>query len=106
MRICAPVGFVWAKRVPSGSCVSRASVRVTSGALSKHSLLIAANVLERNFSPETRNRVWTADPTCFWTDQGWLHLAVVLHLFNRELVGWAINHRMSNEIVIDSLTMA
>jgi putative transposase len=73
---------------------------------SKHSLPIAANVLERNFSPEAPNRVWTADLTYVWTDEGWLYLAVVLDLFNREVVGWAIKPRMSSDIVFDALTMA
>ena len=41
-----------------------------------------------------------------WTDEGWLYLAVVLDLFNREVVGWSIKPRMTADIVIDALTMA
>jgi len=41
-----------------------------------------------------------------WTDEGWLYLAVVLDLFNREVVGWSIKSRMTADIVIDALTMA
>ena len=73
---------------------------------SKHGLPVAPNVLERNFSPEAPNRVWSADLTYVWTDEGWLYLAVVIDLFNREVVGWAIKERMSADIVIDALTMA
>jgi putative transposase len=73
---------------------------------SKHSLPVAANLLERNFTPATPNRVWSADLTYVWTDEGWLYLAVVLDLFNREVVGWAIKERMSADIVTDALTMA
>ena len=73
---------------------------------SKHALPVAANVLERNFAPPAPNRVWSADLTYVWTDEGWLYLAVVLDLFNREVVGWAIKPRMSSDIVIDALTMA
>ena len=58
-------------------------------------LPVAANVLERNFAPAAPNRVWTADMTYVWTDEGWLYLAVVLDLFNREIVGWAIKPRMT-----------
>jgi putative transposase len=73
---------------------------------SKHGLPVAANLLERNFAPAAPNRVWSADLTYVWTDEGWLYLAVVLDLFNREVVGWAIKSRMSSDIVIDALTMA
>jgi putative transposase len=40
------------------------------------------------------------------TDEGWLYLAIVLDLFNREIVGWSIKPRMTADIVIDALTMA
>jgi putative transposase len=62
---------------------------------SKHALPVADNVLARDFAPAAPNRVWTADLTYVWTDEGWLNLAVVLDLFNREIVGWSIKPRMS-----------
>ena len=73
---------------------------------SKHSLPVAPNLLDRNFTPAAPNQVWTADLTYIWTDEGWLYLAVVLDLFNREVVGWSIKPRMTADIVIDALTMA
>ncbi len=73
---------------------------------SKHGLPVADNLLDRNFSPEAPNRVWTADLTYVWTDEGWLYLAVVLDLFNREIVGWSIKPRMTADIAISALTMA
>lgn len=73
---------------------------------SKHALPVADNVLARDFAPAAPNRVWTADLTYIWTDEGWLYLAVVLDLFNREIVGWSIKPRMSADIVVDALTMA
>jgi putative transposase len=73
---------------------------------SKHALPVAANLLERNFAPAAPNQSWSADLTYVWTDEGWLYVAVVLDLFNREVVGWAIKERMSSDIVIDALTMA
>lgn len=72
---------------------------------SKHSLPVAPNLLARNFAPEAPSQVWTADMTCIWTDEGWLYLAVVLDLFNREVFGWSIKPRMTADIVIDALTM-
>jgi len=73
---------------------------------SKHSLPVAANLLDRNFTPAAPNQAWSADLTYIWTDEGWLYLAVVLDLFNREIVGWSIKPRMTADIVIDALTMA
>lgn len=73
---------------------------------SKHNLPVAPNRLDRNFAPAAPNQVWTADLTYIWTDEGWLYLAVVLDLFNREIVGWSIKPRMTADIVVDALTMA
>lgn len=73
---------------------------------SKHALPIAPNALDRNFTPEAPNQTWTADITYIWTDEGWLYLAVVIDLFNREVVGWSIKPRMTTDIVLDALTMA
>ncbi len=73
---------------------------------SRHSLPIAPNLLARNFTPEAPNRVWTGDITYIQTGEGWLYLAIVLDLFNREVVGWSIKPRMTADIVTDALTMA
>lgn len=73
---------------------------------SKHSLPVAPNLLNRNFTPSAPNQVWTADLTYIWTAEGWLYLAVVLDLFNREVVGWSLKPRMTADIVIDALAMA
>ena len=73
---------------------------------SQHSLPVAPNLLNRNFTPSAPNQVWTADLTYIWTAEGWLYLAVVLDLFNREVVGWSLKPRMTADIVIDALAMA
>lgn len=52
------------------------------------------------------NQVWTGDITYIPTDEGWLYLAVVLDLFNREVIGWSIQPRMTTPIVTDALAMA
>ena len=67
---------------------------------------VAPNLLARNFTPEAPNRVWTGDITYIQTGEGWLYLAIVLDLFNREVVGWSIKPRMTADIVTDALTMA
>jgi len=73
---------------------------------SKHNLPIAPNLLDRNFAPTAPNQVWTSDITYLWTDEGWLYLAIVLDLFNREVVGWSLKPRMTADIATDALTMA
>ena len=73
---------------------------------SKHGLPVAANLLNRNFMPVAPNQVWTSDITYLWTDEGWLYLAIVLDLFNREVIGWSLKPRMTTDIVTDALTMA
>ncbi len=73
---------------------------------SKHSLPVAPNLLDRNFAPSGPNQAWTSDITYLWTGEGWLYLAIVLDLFNREVVGWSLKPRMTADIVTDALTMA
>ncbi|WP_442763450.1 IS3 family transposase [Malikia spinosa] len=73
---------------------------------SRHSMPVADNLLARNFTPAAPNRVWTGDITYIQTGEGWLYLAIVLDLFNREIVGWSIKPRMTADIVTDALTMA
>ena len=78
--------------------------RVTTD--SRHGLPVATNLLKRKFKPAAPNQVWTSDITYLWTDEGWLYLAIVLDLFNREVVGWSIKPRMTADLAIDALTMA
>jgi putative transposase len=73
---------------------------------SKHRLPVAENLLDRNFTPTAPNQVWTSDITYLWTDEGGLYLAIVLDLFNREVVGWSLQPRMTAGIVTDALTIA
>ena len=73
---------------------------------SKHSMPVADNLLARNFTPAAPNRVWTGDITYIATGEGWLYLAVVLDLFNREVIGWSIKSRMTADLVTDALAMA
>jgi putative transposase len=73
---------------------------------SKHALPIAANLLDRNFVAEKPDRVWLADITYIPTGEGWLYLAVILDLFTRKLVGWAMREHMRVELTMAALTMA
>ena len=73
---------------------------------SKHGMPVAENLLDRQFTPTTPNQVWTSDITYLWTDEGWLYLAIVLDLFNREVIGWSIKTRMTADLATDALLMA
>lgn len=73
---------------------------------SKHSLPVAPNRLNQNFETERPDQVWTADITYLATGEGWLYLAIVLDLYTRQIVGWAMRERMSKDLVIDALRMA
>ena len=73
---------------------------------SKHNLPVARNLLDRQFTPSAPNQVWTSDITYLWTDEGWMYLAIVLDLFNREVVGWSLKPRMKADLVMDALKMA
>jgi len=78
--------------------------RVTTD--SRHGLPVATNLLKREFKPAAPNQVWTSDITYLWTDEGWLYLAIILDLFNREVVGWSIKPRMTADLAVGALTMA
>jgi transposase InsO family protein len=66
---------------------------------SRHSLPVAENVLERNFSVGAPDEVWTSDITYIWTDEGWLYLTVFLDLYSRLVVGWAVSESLRTEFV-------
>lgn len=72
---------------------------------SKHTLPVAPNLLEQNFETERPDQAWTADITYLATAEGWLYLAIVLDLYTRQIVGWAMRERMTKELVIDALRM-
>lgn len=73
---------------------------------SKHVRPVAPNRLERRFAAPGVNQRWVSDMTYIRTEQGWLYLAVVLDLHSRAVVGWAMHHRMQQELVQAALTMA
>ncbi|MEN8133660.1 MAG: IS3 family transposase [Pseudomonadota bacterium] len=73
---------------------------------SKHQLPVAENVLNREFSPQAPNQAWGTDITYLWTQEGWIYLAVVIDLYSRRVVGWAMDRRMKKALVIRALMMA
>jgi transposase InsO family protein len=64
------------------------------------------STLERQFNPEAPDWVWVGDITYIKTKEGWAYLAVVLDLFNREVVGWSMSRNPDTELVIRALAHA
>jgi len=66
----------------------------------------APDLVQRNFNPTGPDRLWAADVTQFRTAEGWLHLAAVIDLWSRRVVGWAMSTRPNTDLVTDALVMA
>lgn len=73
---------------------------------SRHTLPVAENVLNRRFTVTQPNRMWVSDITYIRTAQGWLYLAVVLDLYSRKIVGWAMAPTMPAALVVSALAQA
>ena len=73
---------------------------------SNHALPIVPNLLARRFTVDAPNTVWAGDMTYIPTREGWLYLAVVLDLFSRRIVGWAMGATIDSELACRALDMA
>jgi putative transposase len=82
----------------------RRKYRVTTD--SKHNFPMAPNLLERNFSAPAPDKVWVSDITYLATRAGWLYLTVIIDLFSRMVVGWALSSSLSHEMVVVALKRA
>jgi transposase InsO family protein len=72
----------------------------------KHGDSVADNLLNQNFNPVSANEVWAGDITYLKTGEGWLYLAIVMDLYSRRIIGWAINRRMTQDLVSRALIKA
>ncbi len=66
----------------------------------------APDLVDRNFTADAPNRLWVADITYVPTWSGFLFLAIVLDVYSRRVVGWAMANHMRKELVLDALDMA
>lgn len=73
---------------------------------SKNTMQPAPDRLQRQFTVDHSNRAWVSDTTFIPTRQGWLYLAVILDLFSRQVIGWAMGTKNNADLVQDALTMA
>ncbi|MBB5865933.1 putative transposase [Xanthomonas arboricola] len=66
----------------------------------------AANLLDRQFDVTEPDTAWASDFTFIRTHEGWMYLAVVIDLFSRQVVGWAMRDRADTELVVQALLSA
>jgi transposase InsO family protein len=85
-----------------GKC-RRSRIRTTD---SRHDLPVAPNLLDRDFTADGPNEKWVGDVTYLRTPEGWLYLAVVLDLYSRFVVGWAMGAVNDRWLALKALDMA
>jgi len=73
---------------------------------SNYTFNIAPNLLDQDFSATGPNQKWAGDISYIWTSEGWLYLAVILDLYSRRVIGWAVSNRMKRDLAIRALDMA
>ena len=67
---------------------------------------VAPNLLNREFTADGPNSKWVSDTTYVWTAEGWLYVAVILDVFSRLVVGWAMSQHNDEPLVRQALEMA
>ena len=67
---------------------------------------VADNLLNQNFNPVATNQVWAGEITYLKTGEGWMYLAIVMDLYSRRIVGWAISKRMTTGLICQAMIMA
>jgi putative transposase len=82
----------------------RRRFRVTTD--SRHALAVPTNLVQRQFRPAAPNQIWAADITYLDTADGWLYLAVILDLFSRRVIGWAVRRTLHTDLVSAALHLA
>jgi len=73
---------------------------------SRHGYGVAPNLLARQFDIEKPDHVWAGDITYVWTAEGWLYVSVLLDLYSRKVVGWAMSRHIDAVLVQEALQMA
>ena len=73
---------------------------------SLHAFPVAPNLIEQDFAAERPDEKWGSDLSYIWTREGWLYLAVVIDLYARRVVGWAVRDRLHKELALAALRRA
>ena len=73
---------------------------------SNHHYAVADNILNRQFETESVNQVWVSDITYIKVQQNWLYLAIIIDLYSRKVIGWAMSNHINSQLVCHALMMA
>jgi len=73
---------------------------------SEHAWPIAPNIIDQDFTATAPNQKWGVDISYIWTREGWLYLAVVIDLFSRRIIGWAVSDRLHRSLALAALRKA
>lgn len=84
--------------------IQRRAYKVTT--VRKHSHRVADNLVNQDFNPKAANQVWAGEITYLRTYEGWLYLAVVMDLYSRRIIGWAMDKYISADLVKRAMQMA
>jgi len=84
--------------------VNRRRSRVTTTSSPLHQA--AENHLARDFTASRPDERWVTDISYIWTGEGWSYLAIILDLFSRGVVGWALDTTLSTQLPLVALDMA
>ena len=95
-----------ARLMRSNGIVARSRRKFKATTNSKHNLPVAENLLEQKFHTDRPNKIWASDITYIPTLEGWLYVVVVMDIFSRQVVGWAMSERMTADFVIRALSQA
>jgi len=68
--------------------------------------VIAANALQRAFTATSPNQKWAGDITFVRTRAGWLYVAVLMDLYSRRIIGWAMEDHLTAQLTSQALDMA
>ena len=85
-------------------CKQKKKFKATTNSV--HNLPVRENLLDQKFDAAAPNQVWVTDITYIPTEEGWLYLAGHKDIFTKEIVGYAMDGRMTKELVSKSLHMA
>jgi putative transposase len=86
------------------TCKNKKKYKATTD--SNHKMPVAGNLLGQKFEVSGPNKIWVSDITYVATDEGWLYIAAVKDLYNREVVGYAMSERMTQDLVGRALIRA
>lgn len=95
-----------ARLMRAGAVRAKQARRFKATTHSRHALPCAPNVLARRFTVAAPDTVWASDISYVWTAEGWLYLAVVLDLYSRRVIGWAMGERLTAALAVAALRMA